>query len=105
MEKLDLVLKLNAGERVTWSGGRFRAALDDAEIAPRPLHDRLPVWVGVGGTPQSVVRAATLGLPMILGIIGGLPYSKVAQTIELLATEVAPVVRRETARQPRVHSN
>jgi probable LLM family oxidoreductase len=219
-EKLDLLLKLNAAERVTWSGGRFRSALDDAEIAPRPLHGRLPIWVGVGGTPQSVVRAATLGLPMILGIIGGawaqfkplmdlyrstgiqvkqnpaqlktgvtsylhiektsqqainefypyhshyfdqlgrsrgrliqlsrseyeraaslegayfvgspqqiidkllyqhelfghqrfmaqidiggLPYSKVVQTIELLATEVAPVVRRETARLPQVQAN
>ncbi len=218
-EKLDLLLKLNAAERVTWPGGRFRAALDNAEIAPRPLNNQLPIWVGVGGTPQSVVRAATLGLPMILGIIGGtsaqfkplmdlyrstgiqakhdasqlktgvtsylhiektsqqaieafypyhthyfeqlgrsrgrmiqlsrndyersaslegayfvgspqqvidkllyqhemfghqrfmaqidiggLPYSKVAQTIELLATEVAPVVRRETAKPSNVRS-
>jgi probable LLM family oxidoreductase len=218
-EKLDLLLKLNAAERVTWQG-RFRAGLDNAEIAPRPLQNPLPIWVGVGGTPQSAVRAATLGLPMILGIIGGasaqfkplmdlyrstwiqtnhapaqlktgvtsylhiektsqqaidafypyhthyfdqlgrsrgrliqlsrseyeraaslqgayfvgspqqvidkllyqyelfghqrfmaqidiggLPYSKVAQTIELLATEVAPVVRRATAGQPKVPSN
>ena len=218
-EKLDLLLKLNAAERVTWQG-RLRASLDNAEIAPRPLQKQLPIWVGVGGTPQSVVRAATLGLPMILGIIGGasaqfkplmdlyrstgieakqapsqlktgvtsylhiekasqeaidefypyhthyfdqlgrsrgrliqlsrseyewaaslegayfvgspqqiidkllyqhemfghqrfmaqidiggLPYNKVAQTIELLATRVAPVVRRETARPPKVTSN
>jgi len=218
-EKLDLLLKLNKSERVTWQG-RLRASLDNAEIAPRPLHGQLPIWVGVGGTPQSVVRAATLGLPMILGIIGGasaqfkplmdlyhstgiqaghdpsqlktgvtsylhlektsqqaidefypyhthyfeqlgrsrgrmiqlsrsdyenaaslegayfvgspqqiidkllyqhsmfghqrfmaqidiggLPYDKVAQTIELLATQVAPVVRRETARQPSASSH
>jgi probable LLM family oxidoreductase len=70
-EKLDLLLKLNASERVTWQDGRFRPGLNNAEIAPRPLHHQLPIWVGVGGTPQSVVRAATLGLPMILGIIGG----------------------------------
>jgi probable LLM family oxidoreductase len=69
-EKLDLLLKLNADERVTWQG-RFRPALNDAEIAPRPLGNRLPIWIGVGGTPESVVRAGTLGLPMMLGIIGG----------------------------------
>jgi probable LLM family oxidoreductase len=70
-EKLDLLLKLNTAEKVTWPAGRFRAGLVDAEIAPRPLHGQLPVWVAVGGTPQSAMRAATLGLPMILGIIGG----------------------------------
>ena len=217
-EKLDLLLKLNAGERVTWQG-QFRAPLDNAEIAPRPLQNQLLIWIGVGGTPESVVRAATLGLPMVVGIIGGasarfkplfdlyrsvglkakhdpaqlktgvtsylhiektsqqaidefypyhthyfdqlgrsrgrnmtlsrsdyewsaslegayfvgspqqiidkllyqhemfghqrfmaqidiggLPYSKVAQTIELLATEVAPVVRRETAKSSNVKS-
>ena len=219
-EKLDLLLKLNAAERVSWPGGQFRAPLANAEIAPRPLQKQLPIWVGVGGTPQSVARAASLGLPMILGIIGGasaqfaplmdlyrstgleakrtlaqlktgvtsymhiektsqqaidefypyhshyfdqlgrsrgrliqlsrteyewaaslegayfvgspqqiidkllyqhemfghqrfmaqidiggLPYSKVAQTIELLASQVAPVIRRETASQPKTASN
>jgi probable LLM family oxidoreductase len=69
-EKLDLLLKLNASERVTWRG-TLRSPLEDAEIAPRPLQPQLPIWVGVGGTPQSVVRAGTLGLPMMLGIIGG----------------------------------
>jgi probable LLM family oxidoreductase len=69
-EKLDLLLQLNAMERVTWQG-RFRPALHDAEVAPRPLQPQLPIWIGVGGTPQSVVRAATLGLPMMVGIIGG----------------------------------
>src|SRR5215213_8738637 len=69
-EKLDLLLRLNAGERVTWQG-QFRSPLHNAEIAPRPFQDQLPIWIGVGGTPESVVRAARLGLPMMLGIIGG----------------------------------
>jgi probable LLM family oxidoreductase len=71
-EKLELLLKLRAAERVTWSG-RHRAALADQPVYPRPLQTPLPVWIAVGGTPQSVVRAATLGLPMALAIIGGSP--------------------------------
>jgi probable LLM family oxidoreductase len=71
-EKLDLLLALRSSERVTWSG-RHRPALQDAEVHPRPLQDPLPVWVAVGGTPQSVVRAAALGLPLALAIIGGAP--------------------------------
>jgi len=71
-EKLDLLLAIRASERVTWSG-RHRPALVDAEVHPRPLQDPLPVWVAVGGTPQSVVRAGLLGLPLALAIIGGAP--------------------------------
>src|SRR6202161_1393731 len=71
-EKLDLLLKIRDSERVTWSG-RLRAPLSDAGIYPRPLQDPLPVWVAVGGSPQSVMRAGTLGLPMTLAIIGGQP--------------------------------
>jgi probable LLM family oxidoreductase len=71
-EKLDLLLRIRAGERVTWSG-RHRAALDDAGVWPRPVQDPLPVWVAVGGSPQSVVRAGTLGLPLTVAIIGGQP--------------------------------
>jgi probable LLM family oxidoreductase len=71
-EKLDLLLALRRSEHVTWSG-RHRAPLDGLGVYPRPLQDELPVWVAVGGTPQSVVRAATLGLPMALAIIGGMP--------------------------------
>ena len=71
-EKLDLLLRLRASERVTWSG-RHRPPLNGLAVHPRPIQDPLPVWIAVGGTPQSAVRAGTLGLPMALGIIGGLP--------------------------------
>ncbi|MBI2717385.1 MAG: LLM class flavin-dependent oxidoreductase [Rhizobiales bacterium] len=71
-EKLDLLLKLREGERITWQG-KLRAPLDNAGVYPRPVQNPLPVWIAVGGTPQSVVRAATLGLPMALAIIGGDP--------------------------------
>jgi probable LLM family oxidoreductase len=71
-EKLDLLLAVRATERVTWSG-THRAPLDGQGVYPRPLQDPLPVWIAVGGTPQSVVRAAVLGLPLALAIIGGAP--------------------------------
>src|SRR5581483_9425915 len=61
-EKLELLLKIRESTSVTWSG-RLRAPLDEAGIYPRPLQDPLPVWVAVGGTPQSVARAGILGLP------------------------------------------
>ena len=71
-EKLDLLLAVRASERVTWTG-RHRPALDDQAVYPRPVQDPLPVWIAVGGTPQSVLRAAALGLPLALAIIGGEP--------------------------------
>ena len=71
-EKLDLLLRLREGERVTWSG-RHRPPLRDQPVYPRPVQEPLPVWIAVGGTPESAVRAGTLGLPMALAIIGGLP--------------------------------
>ena len=80
-EKLDLLLHLRESERVTWSG-RLRAPLNDIGVYPRPVQDPLPVWVAVGGTPQSVVRAGTLGLPLTLAIIGGQP-ERFAPLIEL----------------------
>jgi probable LLM family oxidoreductase len=70
-EKLDLLLKLRDNERVTWQG-KHRAGIDDLGVYPRPERP-LPVWIAVGGTPQSVVRAASLGQPMALAIIGGMP--------------------------------
>ncbi len=72
-EKLDLLLKLRAGNPVTWSG-RHRPALDAQSIHPRPLQNPLPVWIGVGGTPESFARAGTLGLPLMVAIIGGQPH-------------------------------
>lgn len=71
-EKLELLLQLRAEERVTWQG-KHRAALKDQPVYPRPVQSPIPVWVAVGGTPQSVIRAAMLGLPMALAIIGGGP--------------------------------
>jgi probable LLM family oxidoreductase len=71
-EKLDLLLKLRESERVSWSGGH-RAAIPGLGVYPRPLQDALPVWVAVGGTPESAVRTGRLGLPMALAIIGGMP--------------------------------
>jgi probable LLM family oxidoreductase len=71
-EKLELLVELRKSERITWSGN-FRAPIDNLAIYPRPIQKELPIWVAVGGTPQSVVRAASLGLPMALAIIGGMP--------------------------------
>src|SRR5947207_5880342 len=69
-EKLELLLKVRDEEHVHWSG-RFRPALTGQGVYPRPLQQPLPIWVGVGGTPQSFVRAGTLGLPLMVAIIGG----------------------------------
>ena len=71
-EKLGLLLAVRESERVTWTG-RHRASLAGAGVYPRALQMPLPVWIAVGGTPQSVVRAAALGLPLALAIIGGTP--------------------------------
>jgi probable LLM family oxidoreductase len=71
-EKLDLLLRLRESGRVSWSG-RHRASLVDQPVYPRPGQDPLPVWIAVGGNPQSVVRAGALGLPLALAIIGGEP--------------------------------
>lgn len=71
-EKFELLLALREQERVTWDG-RFRPPISDLPVYPRPAQDPLPVWVAVGGNPQSVVRAGTLGLPLAVAIIGGAP--------------------------------
>jgi probable LLM family oxidoreductase len=71
-ENLNLFLKLNESERVTWDG-RFRSPLRDAEIAPRPVQKELPIWVGVGGTLESAARAGTLGVGMAIAMLGGDP--------------------------------
>jgi probable LLM family oxidoreductase len=71
-EKLDLLLKIRDDEHVHWSG-RFRPALTGQGVYPRPVQNPLPIWLGVGGTPQSFARAGALGLPLMVAIIGGEP--------------------------------
>ena len=69
-EKLELLLLLRDNERVTWSG-KFRPALKDQPVYPRPLQNPFPIWIGVGGTPESFIRAGWLGLPLMVAVIGG----------------------------------
>jgi probable LLM family oxidoreductase len=71
-EKLRLLAQLRESEKITWSG-KYRAPLNDLGVYPRPVQDEIPIWVAVGGTPESVVRAASLGFPLALAIIGGMP--------------------------------
>lgn len=70
IEKLDLLLNIRDNEFVSWSG-KFRSTLNNLPIYPRPIQNPLPIWLGVGGTPQSFARAGTLGLPLMVAIIGG----------------------------------
>lgn len=79
-EKLDLLLRIRADNPLSWSGN-FRAPLDEADIAPRADGGTIPIWVGVGGTPASAIRAGTLGLPMALALLVG-PITYHRQTIE-----------------------
>ncbi len=72
-EKLDLLLAIREKTEVHWSG-KFRAALAGQGIYPRPVQEKLPIWLGVGGTPESFVRAGSLGLPLMVAIIGGEPH-------------------------------
>jgi probable LLM family oxidoreductase len=80
-EKLDLLMQLNSAEQVTWQG-RFRPPLKDAPIPPRPVQSRLPIWVGTGGTQNSIERAGKLGLPLALANIS-LPPAKLAPLADL----------------------
>jgi probable LLM family oxidoreductase len=72
-EKLDLLLKIRDNEMITWSG-KFRPTLKNLGIYPRPIQHPLPIWLGVGGTPESFVRAGSLGLPLMVAVIGGETY-------------------------------
>lgn len=69
-EKLDLLLKIREKEYITWSG-KFRPAINNQPVYPRALQKKLPIWLGVGGTPASFVRAGSLGLPLMVAVIGG----------------------------------
>ncbi len=71
-EKLDLLVKLNESEKISWKG-KHRPSINNLGVYPRPFNDKLPIWIAVGGTPESAVRAASLHLPMALAIIGGMP--------------------------------
>jgi probable LLM family oxidoreductase len=72
VEKLELLLKINNSEVVSWQG-QHRAAIQQLGVYPRPAQPKLPIWIGVGGTPASVVRAGKLGLPLTIAILGGAP--------------------------------
>ncbi|TDC19946.1 LLM class flavin-dependent oxidoreductase [Actinomadura bangladeshensis] len=87
-EKLDLLLRIRAQNPITWSG-RFRPALDAADVGPRAMQEELPIWVGVGGTPASAISTGRLGLPMAMALLLG-PITSHRQTIDLY---------REAARQ------
>ncbi len=71
-EKLELLLKLNKNEKLSWKG-KHRPSFNDLGVYPRPYQQSIPVWLAAGGTPASAVRAATLGMPLMLAIIGGMP--------------------------------
>jgi probable LLM family oxidoreductase len=81
IEKLELLLKIRDNQNVNWSG-KFRAPLTGQGIYPRPLQEKLPIWVGVGGTPESFARAGALGLPLMVAIIGG-QHSRFRPLIDL----------------------
>ncbi len=87
-EKLELLLKLRESEKVTWSG-KHRQAINNLGVYPRPVQNPLPVWIGSGGTPKSVVRAGVLGLPLVLAIIGGRPlqFSPLVQLYKKAAAQ------------------
>jgi probable LLM family oxidoreductase len=79
IEKLDLLLNINQHEIVSWKG-THRAAIDNLGVYPRPLQPQLPIWIAVGGTPSSVVRAGSLNLPLTIAILGGSPVQFVQLT-------------------------
>jgi len=94
-EKLDLLLAIRDKERVTWSG-RFRSPLQDQPIYPRPEQQPFPIWVAVGGSPESIVRAASRGLPVALAIIGATPTD-----LPSLPTYIARPWPRPASTRPR----
>src|SRR4029453_1415133 len=81
LEKLELLLKILVSERVTWRGGH-RPAIVDMGIYPRSQQESLPVWIGTGGSRESVIRAGMKGLPIVFSILGGMP-EKFAPLVEL----------------------
>lgn len=96
-EKLELLLQLRETEKITWAG-RHRPPLNNLGVYPRPVQEKLPIWVAVGGTPESAIRTGSLGLPMALAIIGGMPerFAPLAQ----LYREAARQAGYDPARLP-----
>lgn len=74
-EKLNLLLEINKEETINWQG-RFRASLKDQQVLPRAVNNKLTVWIAAGGTPESVVRAGSLGLPLVFAIVAGTPLQR-----------------------------
>ncbi|MBB6499825.1 Atu2307/SP_0267 family LLM class monooxygenase [Pedobacter cryoconitis] len=81
-EKLNLLLKINSEQQITWKG-QFRAPLADQKIFPRAVNDNLTVWIAAGGTPESVIRAGRLGLPLVFAIVAGTPLQRFQSLYEL----------------------
>lgn len=102
-EKLELLLKLREQERITWRG-KHRPSIDDRGVYPRPLQQPLPVWIAVGGTPQSVVRAGTLGLPLAIAIIGGMP-ERFAPLVQLYREAAAKAGHDERSLKVSINSH
>ena len=103
-EKLDLLLKINNEENVSWSGSLRRPMINQT-VYPRATNNgKLPIWVAVGGTPESVLRAATLGLPLILAIIGGMP-KHFKPLIDFYKEEYLKAGHPESEMQIAVHSH
>ncbi|WP_312324776.1 LLM class flavin-dependent oxidoreductase [Soonwooa sp.] len=103
-EKLGLLLKINSGENVSWKG-RLRAPMNNQTVYPRATNNgKLPIWVAVGGTPESVLRAATLGLPLIVAIIGGMPM-QFKPLIDFYKQEYLKAGHPESEMQIAIHSH
>ncbi|WP_313216313.1 LLM class flavin-dependent oxidoreductase [Soonwooa sp.] len=103
-EKLGLLLKINSGENVSWKG-RLRAPMNYQTVYPRATNNgKLPIWVAVGGTPESVLRAATLGLPLIVAIIGGMPM-QFKPLIDFYKQEYLKAGHPESEMQIAIHSH
>ena len=102
-EKLDLLIQINKNEKVNWKG-KFRSPIQNQGVYPRPYHPQLPIWIAVGGTPQSVMRAAMNGLPLAMAIIGGNPEQFV-QLAQLYRDTYKKAGHDEKTLQIGVHSH
>lgn len=102
-EKLELLLKINESEKVSWSG-KHRASINNLGVYPRPFQSKLPIWIAVGGTPQSVVRAGRLNLPLAVAIIGGEPH-RFAPLIQLYRDSAEQAGHNAAALEIGIHSH